>query len=145
VYYASIEECLGGLDILMSFFTTKGGFTCECTDGYTLSYDGMNCDDVDECKQSSCPPPGLCENSYGSYTCTCPDGFKLTSTGNECIDVNECTENPDFCSNGFCQNQDGSADCQCAGGWTLSPDGSKCIDNRMEPCFNDNYCSKTSR
>ena len=38
---------------------TKGGFTCQCTDGYTLTADGQNCEDIDECKDPKiCPPPG---------------------------------------------------------------------------------------
>ena len=57
---------------------TRGGFTCQCTEGYKLSFDGQNCEDIDECREGKvCPPPGLCENSYGSFICTCPDGFKV--------------------------------------------------------------------
>ena len=38
---------------------SKGGFTCQCTDGYTLTADGQNCEDNDECKDPKvCPPPG---------------------------------------------------------------------------------------
>ena len=140
-----IDECKVRFDICRNgrCKNVKGGFTCECTEGYKLSFDGMNCEDIDECQgNSTCPPPGICENSYGSFVCTCPDGYQLDSSSTKCVDINECLSKPNFCSNGQCRNTQGGATCQCEKGWKLSRDGSKCVDNRMEPCFNDVICAR---
>lgn len=120
---------------------TKGSFTCECTDGYKLSFDGMHCQDVDECSElNACPPPGICQNSFGAYICTCPEGYELNTLGDACVDIDECQKS-DFCNNGNCQNIQGSAICTCSEGWELSADQSRCLDNRQEPCYNDAICS----
>ena len=78
---------------------------------------GMHCQDIDECDDNNtCPPPGICENSFGAFICTCPPGYKLNAQGNACEDINECQESEDFCANGICQNLPGSAKCQCPPG-----------------------------
>ena len=52
---------------------TKGGFTCQCTDGYTLTADGQNCEDIDECKDPKiCPPPGNAFDKKISNKFFCP-------------------------------------------------------------------------
>ncbi len=82
----------------------RGGFTCDCADGFALSPDGTSCVDVDECAAAGfCPAPGVCQNTLGSAVCTCPKGFKLE--GANCVDVNECAENRGFCADGFCKNE----------------------------------------
>ena len=102
----------------------------------------MHCQDIDECTESNaCPPPGVCENSFGAFICTCPPGYKLNALGDACLDIDECQENEDFCTNGICQNVPGSAKCQCPSGWKLSPDRSKCLDVRLDACFNDAICT----
>ena len=86
---------------------------------YSISFPilGMHCQDIDECDDNNtCPPPGICENSFGAFICTCPPGYKLNAQGNACEDINECQESDDFCANGICQNLPGSAKCQCPPG-----------------------------
>ena len=83
-----IDECKVRYDICRNgrCKNLKGGFTCECTEGYKLSFDGMNCEDINECQENNaCPPPGICENSYGSFICTCPEGYRLDQTSTKCI------------------------------------------------------------
>ncbi len=49
---------------------TDGSFYCRCRSGYTLSTDGLTCDDVDECNNAfPCPAGRLCLNTYGNYYC----------------------------------------------------------------------------
>ena len=109
---------------------------------FLLHLKGMHCQDIDECTESNaCPPPGVCENSFGAFLCTCPPGYKLNALGDACLDIDECQENDDFCTNGICQNVPGSAKCQCPSGWKLSPDRSKCLDVRLDACFNDAICT----
>ena len=48
-----------------------------CEQGYTLSLDGKNCTDDDECLNSPCMNGGVCKNldrGEGFY-CICPEGF----------------------------------------------------------------------
>lgn len=48
-----------------------------CEEGYTLSVDGKNCTDDDECLNSPCMNGGVCKNldlGEGFY-CICPEGF----------------------------------------------------------------------
>lgn len=47
---------------------TTGSFYCRCPDGFTLGYDLVDCDDVDECAQNPCSGSS-CINTYGSYYC----------------------------------------------------------------------------
>ncbi|CAH1155627.1 unnamed protein product [Phaedon cochleariae] len=55
---------------------TPQGPLCMCPPGETLSEDGINCEDLDECN-----PPGICSqtctNTKGSYFCSCIGGYAL--------------------------------------------------------------------
>lgn len=53
------------------------GAVCGCRDGYRLSNDKANCEDVDECATSDNPCSQICENHIGSYSCSCYAGFML--------------------------------------------------------------------
>ena len=48
-----------------------------CERGYTLSPDGKNCTDADECINSPCLNGGICKNlDHGEgFYCICPEGF----------------------------------------------------------------------
>ncbi|KAK6631430.1 hypothetical protein RUM44_005957 [Polyplax serrata] len=120
---------------------TIGSFTCDCVDGYTMTSDGMNCRDVDECIENigRCPPPGKCQNLMGSYTCLCPLGYKSTNNGTACVDVDECSEMEGTCEDGTCINTEGSFKCECPDGFILSTNGMKCIDIRKDHCYDHFY------
>lgn len=64
---------------------------CECSGGYQLNADGLNCDDVNECEDTDlnkCGEPELCSNTpEGSYTCACSPGATLASDGRACKSV----------------------------------------------------------
>ena len=67
---------------------TVGSFTCGCQTGYTLSADGINCVDVNECRLDvgqSCE--NTCINTNGSFTCSCRAGYKLNSDGKTCSGI----------------------------------------------------------
>lgn len=59
----------------LSFPSPNTNTRCEL--GYTLSSDGKNCTDADECVNNPCLNGGVCKNldrGEGFY-CICPDGF----------------------------------------------------------------------
>ncbi|XP_048506028.1 low-density lipoprotein receptor-related protein 2 isoform X2 [Athalia rosae] len=72
-----LEECThqGGL-CSNGCIQTPLGAQCTCPAGETLSSDGFNCEDLNECD-----PPGhcsqICTNTKGSYHCSCVDGYIL--------------------------------------------------------------------
>ncbi|XP_067849825.1 kielin/chordin-like protein isoform X2 [Heptranchias perlo] len=55
----------------------------ECSPGFSLLPNGVDCTDIDECLSSPCSH--RCVNTEGSFYCTCPEGFHLN--GND-----TCTE-----------------------------------------------------
>ena len=73
---------------------TIGSFMCNCSTGFLLNEDLLNCDgnayylimmvdnyyfvlDIDECADGSniCDPNANCTNTIGNYTCTCNTGY----------------------------------------------------------------------
>ncbi|KAJ8943773.1 hypothetical protein NQ318_011985, partial [Aromia moschata] len=62
---------------------TPQGPLCLCPNGETLSKDGMNCEDLNECD-----PPGVCSqsctNTKGSYFCSCVPGYILEPDKHSC-------------------------------------------------------------
>ncbi|XP_043562077.1 von Willebrand factor C and EGF domain-containing protein-like isoform X2 [Chiloscyllium plagiosum] len=60
----------------------------ECSPGFSLLPNGVDCTDIDECLSNPCSHH--CVNTEGSFYCTCPEGFHLNMN-------NTCTENvPDL-------------------------------------------------
>ncbi|KAI7789745.1 putative low-density lipoprotein receptor-related protein 2 [Triplophysa rosa] len=57
------------------------GAMCICPSGMTLSANGFDCKDVDECSQSFGPCMHLCTNTPGSFRCLCQNGFKSLGNG----------------------------------------------------------------
>jgi hypothetical protein len=65
-----------------------GGFTCSCKEGYEKVGDTHDCQDIDECKDSSmnkCKQE--CTNNFGGYTCYCQPGYELKPDGVSCKSV----------------------------------------------------------
>ena len=63
---------------------TVGSFSCDCTEGYVLSDDGMSCVDVDECILNSHNCQHTCNNTVGGFVCSCNSGFGLNSDQRTC-------------------------------------------------------------
>ncbi|XP_067289019.1 low-density lipoprotein receptor-related protein 1B isoform X2 [Pseudorasbora parva] len=57
------------------------GALCTCPTGMTVSANGVDCEDVNECDQSFGPCMHLCSNTLGSFRCLCQDGFKPLGNG----------------------------------------------------------------
>ncbi|XP_059400694.1 low-density lipoprotein receptor-related protein 2-like [Carassius carassius] len=57
------------------------GALCTCPTGMTLSSNGLDCEDVNECAQSFGPCMHLCTNTPGSFQCLCQNGFKALDNG----------------------------------------------------------------
>nr|XP_018668134.1 latent-transforming growth factor beta-binding protein 1 [Ciona intestinalis] len=119
-------------------------FQCRCNNGFnqtastttftpastgvTVTPDGTNCPDIDECA-SGAPLCGVgaCVNTIGSYTCNCPGGYTLNMTTLICDDDDECTLGTHTCNaNAVCVNTPGSFTCTCNLGY--SGDGFTCTD-----------------
>uniref|UniRef100_A0A672L2F6 Low-density lipoprotein receptor-like n=1 Tax=Sinocyclocheilus grahami TaxID=75366 RepID=A0A672L2F6_SINGR len=62
-------------------FDQLWGALCTCPTGMTLSANGLDCEDVNECAQSFGPCMHLCTNTPGSFRCLCQNGFKPLGNG----------------------------------------------------------------
>jgi len=62
---------------------TIGSFYCNCSEGYLLEGNGLNCSDINECENGddNCSENANCTNTEGSFTCSCNTGY----TGNGVI------------------------------------------------------------
>lgn len=68
------------------FMHLSGGFTCDCQEGYTLTSDGRDCRDINECNEvAGMCSGGECINSDGYHQCICPKGFKISKGGTSCV------------------------------------------------------------
>ncbi|XP_026325907.1 fibrillin-2-like isoform X2 [Hyposmocoma kahamanoa] len=136
-----INECRDGGMVCRNGIcrNTVGSFWCECSRGYTLTPDGNNCRDVDECTEISypCGRDGnpSCTNTNGGYQCSCGEGWRLVN--NRCVDRDECKEKPYVCAGGDCRNFDGGFKCDCPDGWRFDKTSSQCIDERQEICYEE--------
>uniref|UniRef100_UPI00358E3F4F fibrillin-1-like n=1 Tax=Myxine glutinosa TaxID=7769 RepID=UPI00358E3F4F len=108
---------------------TDGSFKCSCQKGFTLSTDGLSCEDINECQSGNlqCDANANCRNIYGSYTCKCQNGY--TGNGTSCEDVDECfTAMEAMCAaDKTCNNTVGGYECLCASGYRTDENGT-CID-----------------
>ena len=56
---------------------TPGGYTCNCSAGFSKLSPQDECFDINECaKSNSCGINAKCINVPGSYKCLCLQGFK---------------------------------------------------------------------
>ena len=86
---------------------------CVCKNGFIGN--GVNCTDVDECKEGGalCPLHADCINTLGSHRCECRVGFKNILPpvpGQEvilCEDIDECQESKPCALHALCHNNKG--------------------------------------
>ncbi|XP_035666437.1 fibrillin-2-like isoform X2 [Branchiostoma floridae] len=166
-----IDECtLGGKCENGVCVNTRGGFRCDCFDGYEVSLDGKQCYDRRQgycytsrsrlCIREFQGPETVtkaeccCDGggAWGSdceacprkgsvdFSNTCPHGPGFTPDGQ---DIDECKVRPNLCENGECVNTLGSYKCMCEEGFVEDFSGQKCVD--VDECEEDKPCSFTCK
>ncbi|XP_062414461.1 fibrillin-2-like [Pungitius pungitius] len=108
----------------------KGNGACACLAGYELQSDGVNCQDVDECRTGNVCGNHGCVNLVGTYRCECRIGFMFNSLTRQCEDIDECAwpAGGHQCSYS-CSNVPGSFRCTCPStGYMLAQNGRTCQD-----------------
>ncbi|KAF1768827.1 hypothetical protein GCK72_000640 [Caenorhabditis remanei] len=63
---------------------TPHGARCICQEGYKLSYDGVSCEDEDECATHGHICQHFCEDRLGPFICKCANGYQLQEDGHSC-------------------------------------------------------------
>ncbi|XP_053325662.1 hemicentin-1 [Spea bombifrons] len=126
---------------------TIGSYICtvKCGVGFRPSYNGLSCQDINECQESN-PCHQRCFNNIGSYHCGCDPGYQLK--GKRCFDLNECRQN--VCRRDqLCKNTRGSYKCidLCPSGFTKAENGS-CVDinecrEHAHQCISNQICENT--
>lgn len=84
---ADIDECrqLNPCETVTSTcINTRGSYRCKCKTGFKYAYNGLLCDDRNECVEKTAFCEQKCINTHGSYTCSCNSGFKLNVDGKTC-------------------------------------------------------------
>ena len=99
----------------------------------------VECEDIDECTNSSHDCEHVCQNTIGSFLCSCSDNYILGPDGKHCVDLDECTNSMHDCEQG-CLNTIGSFVCSCNETYRLGPDGKRCV-NYIE-CVSDHTCDE---
>lgn len=107
-------------------FNTVGSYFCTCSDGYKLSLDKNDCEDIDMCEfygsDHFCPDEGaFCVDRPGdSVDCDCSPGYLKNVVMNldnqpqtECVDGNECLDSNSCHESANCINYKGDFACEC--------------------------------
>jgi hypothetical protein len=68
--------------------TGDRGVKCECKPGYKFNNDLLDCEEINECKESPliCGHEAMCTNTDGSYVCTCAKGHTFDPVRKFCED-----------------------------------------------------------
>ncbi|XP_021966879.1 fibulin-1 [Folsomia candida] len=169
-----IDECQLRVDIcvreIQYCINTPGGFDCQskkdfqrynCPAGYKFNNATLNCDDVNECKESldSCERGSeVCRNTAGAYECDskCELGYRYDTRARTCQDMDECKEGTHECriDKERCVNVPGSYQCHqlhsedsnCPPGYEPNPNYSFLCQDRDEcntglhTCGRDETC-----
>jgi len=112
---------------------SEGSFECNCKTGFEEQEGGVDCVDVDECKDENiCAEGQVCKNTDGGFSCECKEGYAIQDDSGACTDIDECAEGDTLCGeNSVCENTDGSHVCKCAVGYS---------EGFMGGCTDDDEC-----
>jgi len=93
--FECFSHCASNPCIHGQCLSQKGGFECNCEQGFT----GQNCDEeINHCDSNPCSH-GQCLKEIGSYQCTCEPNWY----GKNCDSYNDCESNPNGrMVNGIC-------------------------------------------
>ncbi|KAH0622869.1 hypothetical protein JD844_025655 [Phrynosoma platyrhinos] len=108
--FSDINECETSSPCAQLCYNVVGSFLCQCNQGFELSPDRINCDDVDECRASNFICQYECVNEPGRFSCLCPDGYQLVR-GRNCQDINECELGNACGEDNICSNYHGGYRC----------------------------------
>ncbi|XP_038063967.1 hemicentin-1-like isoform X2 [Patiria miniata] len=104
-----VDECQKGRERGHSFCqgtceNTAGSYRCSCPNGYVMSEDQFNCEDVNECEANRCGRDRMCFNTLGSYECVyvpCPRFYRRAelqlAAGTQFSCIKECPKNMPDC------------------------------------------------
>ncbi|KAK6969839.1 mucin-like protein [Biomphalaria glabrata] len=119
---------------------------CFCKTGYSLTSDGLHCEDINECDERLCPQG--CNNTIGSYRCSCYAGYTL-------VDHHTCAECPETkygvgclktCNcKGRALGCDKVEGCVCRSNWrgvSCEVDVDECVEG-LANCRPDQICQNT--
>ncbi|XP_033001010.1 EGF-containing fibulin-like extracellular matrix protein 1 isoform X3 [Lacerta agilis] len=134
-----INECETSNPCAQLCYNIVGSFLCQCNQGFELSPDRINCDDVDECRTSNFICLYQCVNEPGRYSCLCPDGYQLVR-GRNCQDINECEVGHECREDEMCWNYHGGYRCYprnpCQEPYVLSSEN-RCVCPVSNPLCRD--------
>ncbi|XP_048590274.1 uncharacterized protein LOC5501396 [Nematostella vectensis] len=102
-----------------------GGHRCMCHEGYKLSSNGRDCEDINACRGIHECEHSCVEDAFGNSTCECRSGFMINADGKHCDDMDECLLEVHGCAQ-TCTNTRGSYKCACSEGYTLDTDKMNC-------------------
>ncbi|XP_068831647.1 EGF-containing fibulin-like extracellular matrix protein 1 isoform X3 [Capricornis sumatraensis] len=105
-----INECDASNQCAQQCYNILGSFICQCNQGYELSSDRLNCEDIDECRTSSYLCQYQCVNEPGKFSCMCPQGYQVVR-GRTCQDINECETTNECREDEMCWNYHGGFRC----------------------------------
>ncbi|KAL9979187.1 hypothetical protein ACROYT_G016809 [Oculina patagonica] len=139
-----IDECQSNLlnNCEQLCVNLPASFFCDCRDGYKLTADGDNCDDINECEPSNdCMQK--CINSVGSYNCSCDEFFKPDPADwRKCVATNPCSSDHG-CDHVCFKGSNNQATCACNANYELEDDGKTCRDiNECDPANPLHRCSQ---
>ncbi|KAL3851660.1 hypothetical protein ACJMK2_015389, partial [Sinanodonta woodiana] len=149
-----IDECIAATHNCTSpafCVNGVGSYGCGCITGYTLTSNGLGCEDFNECNNTATntcdKEDAVCTNLAPLFQCDCKAGY--TGDGYTCVDLNECAlPNKGGCSQS-CHNSIGNFSCSCQTGFILNPDGktcdnvNECLKEVENDCYSSDYCNDT--